>query len=88
MDWEIQWKSFVEHETIRYDSSLICLETFGLCPRAQLESSPLKGHCFRDIDLLVAWVQLPMKLQPEICVSLRDKQYHLQPAPWRCHLSL
>lgn len=88
MDWEIQQKSFGEHETVRYDSSLICLETLGLCLRVQLESSPLNGHYFRDIDLPVAWVQFPMKLQPGICVSLRDKQYHLQLAPLRCRLCL
>lgn len=59
MDWEIQQKSFGEHETVRYDSSLICLETLGLCLRVQLESSPLNGHYFRDIDLPVALGTIP-----------------------------
>lgn len=43
MDWEIHRKSFEELETLRYDSSLICLKTLGLCLRVLLESSPLSG---------------------------------------------
>ena len=68
MDLEIHRKSFGEHETVSQYSSLICLETI----RVQLESSPLNRHCFRGIDLPVAWVQFPMIIQPGIRVSLRD----------------